>query len=78
MIAESKDGILHTIELTCDAKKGKGICGNSASASMQSREACGQFLFAIGWRLLRGHQVCGSCMAKGVDKIHFRRQEKVS
>ena len=63
---ESKEAGLITIDITCDARKGrKDICGNEASITMQNRDVINQFIYNLGWRLLRGHQVCGECMAKG-------------
>lgn len=72
---KSTKGGLTTIELVCDARKGKGVCGNSAGVTMQSPESVAHFLYQLGWRLLRGHQVCGWCMKK-YPKIHFPRKAK--
>lgn len=69
---KSIDGDLITIELVCEARKGKGVCGSTAEVTMQSLEMVNKFLFALGWRLLRGKQVCGSCMMK-YPKIVFPR-----
>jgi hypothetical protein len=71
---ETKKGPLVTIRLTCDARDGAGICGSRAEVSTRSREACGQFLYAFGWRLLRGHQVCSSCLHK--KRVTFPRKAK--
>ncbi len=69
---EHKDGDLITISITCDARKGKGICGNSAEVTMQNREWINQFVYSMGWRLLRGHQVCSSCLTK--SRVIFPRR----
>lgn len=69
---EHKEGDFITITLTCDARKGKGSCGNSAEITMQNREQIGKFLFNMGWRLLRGHQVCSSCLRK--SRVTFPRR----
>lgn len=74
--SESKGELgLVTIEVVCDARKGKGICGNSASITMADRKTIQRFLYALGWRLLRGRQVCSLCMKK-YPKISFPREEK--
>ena len=69
---EEKSNGLVTVRITCDARKGKGICGNSAGGTMQHCETIQRFLYRLGWRLLRGHQVCSSCLAKG--KVVFPRR----
>lgn len=71
---ETKVGSLVTIKLTCEARCGKSVCGSIASISTQSREAVQAFLYNLGWRLLRGHQVCGSCMRR--KRISFPRKAK--
>jgi hypothetical protein len=60
-----------TIEIKCDARRGKGICSNRAKVTMNDRDAAKKFLFALGWRLLRGHQVCLHCCSK--KRITFPR-----
>lgn len=69
---ESKDGDLITVVLTCDARKGKGICENTIEVTMQNREWVNELLFAMGWRILRGHKVCSSCLAK--KRVTFPRR----
>ncbi len=50
----------HTeIEIACDARN----CNSSASVMMPG-EASKNLLFALGWRLLRGHQVCSKHAAQ--------------
>ena len=66
---------LVTVELTCDARKGKEVCGNSASITMQDRATVLQFLYDMGWRMMRSHHVCGWCLASD-RKITFRRTAK--
>jgi hypothetical protein len=74
--SETTDGPLTTVTLTCDASKRGRVCGNTAEITMQDRDAIERFLLALGWRLLRGHQVCGSCLSRG--KVSFPRKPKVS
>lgn len=69
---EQKEAGLITITLVCDARKGKGTCGNIAEITMQNREWINKFLFNMGWRLLRGHQVCSSCLTK--SRVTFPRR----
>ncbi len=66
-----KDGLLK-IEISCDARKGSGICGNSAEVTMQERKAALLFLGNLGFALLRGHQVCGWCLRK--KRVVFPRK----
>ncbi len=50
----------HTeIEIACDARN----CNSSASVMMPG-EASKNLLLALGWRLLRGHQVCSKHAAQ--------------
>lgn len=48
----------HTrVEIACDARN----CDNSADIMLPGiGVACRQFLFDLGWRLMRGHQVCST------------------
>lgn len=69
----SRNG-LTTIKIACDAWVKRGVvCGNVAMITMQSRAACKQFLFDLGWRLLRGQQVCSSCLRK--KRVSFPRKQ---
>ncbi len=73
---EIKSGDLVTILLTCDARKKKTVCGNMAEATTLSKKSSGKFLFDLGWRLLRGKQVCPDCLRRGVKNVHFPREVK--
>lgn len=52
----------HTrVEISCDARN----CHNSAAITLPgSGAACKQFLFDLGWRLMRGRQVCSKHAAQ--------------
>ena len=69
--SETVDGPLTTIIITCDVREKWRICGNTAQVTRQDRDAALMFLLDLGWRLRDGHQVCGSCLARG--KAHFPR-----
>jgi hypothetical protein len=70
---ESNESIgLTTITLTCEALRGKQACGNVASVGMQDRQSIINLLYSLGWRLCRGHQVCGLCA--GQERIRFPRK----
>jgi hypothetical protein len=71
--ANNEDLGMVSISLTCDARKGSGICGNSSSITMTDRQQAQRFLYGLGWRLLRGHHVCGLCMRK--KRISFPRKK---
>ena len=60
--------------ISCDARKGTGICGNRASVTMSKPMDPKKFLLDLGWRLLRGHQVCASCQRK--KRVTFPRTLK--
>lgn len=63
---------LTTVQISCDAQKGKDRCGNSAEVTMSKPFDPKRFLLGLGWGLLRGHQVCGACRRSG-RKITFSR-----
>jgi hypothetical protein len=65
--AETTENGLVTVQLSCDAwrVRGKYLCNNSAEITMQRRDDVLQFLHDLGWRLLRGHQVCSTCLDRG-------------
>jgi hypothetical protein len=67
---ESTSAGLTSIEIGCDARVGKGICRNRASVTMNDRDAAKHLLYMLGWRVSRGHQICGLCVKK---KYHFPR-----
>jgi hypothetical protein len=55
---------LTTIDIGCDARRGRGTCTNQASVTMRNRDAAKHLLFRLGWRLSRGHQICSQCLGK--------------
>lgn len=65
-----------SIAVCCDALIGKRVCGNEANVVMNKREDAGKFLFDLGWRLVRGRQVCGQCMARHKDHKNIRFRAK--
>ena len=71
MYKETKSGDITTIEIGCDARKGKGICSNQASVSMKDRDSAKHLLYELGWRISRGHQICCECVRK---KYHFPKE----
>jgi hypothetical protein len=75
MYSESSNGSLFTVYISCDARSGKGVCQNSAEITMQNIDWCKNFLLGLGWRLLRGHQVCGQCVSRG--RVVFPRKAKI-
>lgn len=74
MYKETTSATGTTIEIACDARKGKFICGNSAEVTMPSRDSVVGFIYALGFRLLRRHQVCAECEAK--KRVTFPRTQK--
>lgn len=64
---------IFTVETSCDAWRirGKYLCNNKASVTMNDRQAALRFLLDLGWGTLRGKQVCPSCQAHG--KVSFPR-----
>lgn len=61
-----------TVTLTCDARKGRGVCGESITTTCSERQWAQQWFFFNGWRLLRGHQVCPECAKKA--KVSFAKK----
>ncbi|HEX5426575.1 MAG TPA: hypothetical protein VFW94_23710 [Candidatus Acidoferrales bacterium] len=70
--SENKNGVVK-IEISCDARKGKGICGNQTTVIFPQRRMATHFLYELGWRVLRNHQVCGSCLKSG-KRVVFPRK----
>jgi hypothetical protein len=71
MYEESNNGELFTAFIQCDARKGSGICQNRVSVTMGRKEDALALIYQLGFRLCRGHQVCGDCAKK---KIVFPRK----
>lgn len=72
MYEETKTGPYTAIRAACEARRGRGICGNNIFCMMNERDDVLQFILDMGWRLLRGHQVCPDCMKK--KRIVFPRR----
>ena len=62
------------ITLRCDARRGGAVCGNMTMIARNTMEEVKQMLFDLGWRTLRGHQVCSSCAAR--KRIVFPRMRQ--
>jgi len=59
------------ITLTCDARRGGAVCGNLTMVARPTIEEVKQWLYDMGWRVLRGHQVCSGCASR--KRISFPR-----
>lgn len=52
------------VVLTCDARKGRGVCGNTIGTEGSSRQWAQRWFFFNGWRVVSGNQVCPDCLKK--------------
>lgn len=57
--------------ISCDARRGSGLCPSQANVLMPTRHLAKALLYTAGWRLLRGHQVCAACQLK--KRVSFPR-----
>lgn len=74
MFRETKHGPITTYEISCDAWRSRGVrCKTTASISVSKQFDGKRMLHDMGWRLMRGHQVCSGCLAKGSAKVTFPR-----
>lgn len=65
------------IDIACDAWAKRGVrCENSAKVVRNTAEQAKRLAFDLGWRLLRGHQVCSCCLTRGVGNVRFPRKAK--
>jgi len=61
--------------ITCEARKGRGICQNRAEIVVPgTRKDVQHFFYLMGWRILRGHQVCSECLKN--KRVVFPRQRR--
>lgn len=76
MYSEKQIDGLVTIRLECDAwaVRGKYVCNNYVEATAITRKVTLQIVLDLGWRLLRGNQVCPDCLKSG--KVSFPRKVK--